>query len=478
MHASSAPKGRNKTAQGNALGYASVDVPKPRRGATKLLDDCCAPSGLKGQRWRIPRALPWAVLLRPFGAKCHAAILLFVCFSFPAFAQSKITLPPPKTGTIQSLVPVMAQHARCAALSDVHGLLAFGHDKTYPDAHVTLFRLDAKGNPTVFGTPITLPKPAGLVKNKNYVTGLAFHPKLPLLYVWQDLDVFYTNPPPPPPPGTMEFDHLCVFNIAKETPELLVTFCRGLEFIYGQQGGAVAIDPTGSCLFVPNLREIKNAGSFRLGRFPLDGDGLPALVDAKDPIAVRTKKLMELNTAKPLMPPQLTPIEYVHLFANNQHGSGHTLCPLSKDVLIASVNQGLLTWRPEDKSSALHGMPLQQVGHTRFVVHPTLPAIFATAANKQNPDILFRAEHAEGYLTLLPKQYVIPESELSGPPALLAKQKKVIVGGQYMVYQLDLDDKGFPVGEPIQTQVNCPRVRALIASERFERVYVAVEVSK
>ena len=43
-------------------------------------------------------------------------------------------------------------------------------------------------------------------------------------------------------------------------------------------------------------------------------------------------------------------------------------------------------------------------------------------------------------MTLLPKQYVIADSKLSGPPGILAKQKKLVVGGEYCVYVIDLDD--------------------------------------
>lgn len=244
-------------------------------------------------------------------------------------------------------------------------------------------------------------------------------------------------------------------------------------FIYGQGGGSVAVDPTGSYLYVPNLREIKNAGSFRLGRLPLDADGIPLVGDAKG-----ARMLGELNEMGKVTPPTLTPIEYVNLFGNSVWGCGHSMVPLSKDVLLASVQPGLLSWQPENKTVTVHAMPLRNAGHTQFVVHPTLPAIFATAYDGSHPDALFRAEHADGYLTLLPKHYLIPGSKLMSPPAILTRQNKVAVGGQHLVYVLDLDDKGFPVGEVTAVQVNCPQVRALLYSERFERLYVGVEVSK
>ena len=61
----SAPTGRNSTAQGNALGRKSHGITSPV-GAKY---GCVAPSGLKFSYTAIPRALPWAIELRPVGAK-------------------------------------------------------------------------------------------------------------------------------------------------------------------------------------------------------------------------------------------------------------------------------------------------------------------------------------------------------------------------------------------------------------------------
>src|SRR5262249_6912960 len=154
----------------------------------------------------------------------------------PASAFPKVTFAPPKTGTIKNLVPVMAQSARCAAVSDVHQMLAFGHDKAYTDAQVSLVRLDAQGTPLAYATPIKLPRPSGLDKLPSYVTGVAFHPRLPLLYVWQDFAGVYANPPPAAPKEVMLFDHLHIVSFAKETPEVLISLCRGQEYIYAQGG--------------------------------------------------------------------------------------------------------------------------------------------------------------------------------------------------------------------------------------------------
>jgi hypothetical protein len=415
---------------------------------------------------------------RPSSALRASVLLLTFVIVAPALAQPKTTLTP-KAGRSDAIVPVMAQAARCAAISDVHGLLAFGHDRSYANAHVSLFKLDGKGTPAAFAIPLKLPSLPALAKTPNYAVSLAFHPKLPLLYVWQDFAAAYLNPP------TMtddmkKFDHLLIYDISKKEPELILRLCRGDNYIFGQAGGSVSVDPTGSFLYIPCLREEKNAGSLRFGRFPLAADGLPMLTDkdGKETMAAHAKRLAEQNAVKPLVPPQLTPIEYVHLFHLSSHGSGMSYHHVAKDVVIATCWQGLMTWRPEDKIAPLNGVPLKLAGFTQVVGHPTLPVLFASVEHGGHGDSFFRAEHVDGYLTLLPRQYVIAGSKVSGPPALLAKQKKLVVGGQSQVYVLDLDDKGSPTGEPISIKVNSPAVRAIVASDRFERVYVGVEVSK
>src|SRR5262245_13153016 len=64
-------KGWNKIAQGDALGPSKNKGPSPERGATRAEPGrCYALSGLRRFTTTFfPRALPWAVLLRPFGAR-------------------------------------------------------------------------------------------------------------------------------------------------------------------------------------------------------------------------------------------------------------------------------------------------------------------------------------------------------------------------------------------------------------------------
>src|SRR5262249_45883173 len=65
----SAPKGRNEVARGNAPGRRADTCPSPNGAQSGRLAAHCALTGLLGG-WggRGPRALPWAVPSRPFGA--------------------------------------------------------------------------------------------------------------------------------------------------------------------------------------------------------------------------------------------------------------------------------------------------------------------------------------------------------------------------------------------------------------------------
>ncbi len=414
---------------------------------------------------------------RPRRLSAAGVSVTLLWFAGAAAGGPQVTLPPAKAAAVPNLVRVPAPSAKWAALSEAHGLLAFAHDRTYPDAQVTLVKLDAKGNPAVYGTSWKLPRPDALAKAGNYALSVAFHPKLPLLYVWQDVGLNYTNPLPPQPPEYRLFDHLCIYDVAREKPELVVSLCRGDDWVFNSQGGAVAVDPAGQYLYVPNLREPKNPGSFHLGRFRLDADGLPVLdeKEAKLPPAARAKKLAELNAARGGMPAQITPAEYVYTFQFSPFGVGQGFLPLAKDTIITAGSSGVMTWRPDDKQAAVHVLPLRLPGHTLIARHPALPFVFATLADTAS---FYRVAHAEGNLSLIPLEVVLPGAKLQSAPVVMDKDRRLAIGGNHFVYFVPLDDRGEPRPEATKVPVLSPAARALVYSEKFDRLYVGVEVSK
>jgi hypothetical protein len=407
---------------------------------------------------------------------CAAA--LAGVFALPALASAqRVTTFAPKRGTLANLAPVVAPAARCVALGETQGLLAFGHDRPHADAHVSLFRLDARGKPGPSAISWKLPCSEAVAKTGTYPVNLAFHPKLPLLYVWQDVALHLTNPPPPLPPQLKDFDHLLIYDVSKARPELVAALCRGADYMHGQQGGGLAVDPAGEFLYVPSVHDPKNRSYLKFGRFPLDADGLPDVLGEKDgklPRDQRIKKLAE-RAAAGLVPPQLSPFDYGFTISWSNHGSAASFQPLSKEAILVGGGRGVMVWRPYDKDCALSALPLKKADHTLLTVHPSLPLLFATVAGS---DSLFRVQHADGYPTLLPQQWTLPDVVLLSPPAVLTKSKKLAVGGRHFVYVFSLDEKGCALPEVVQVQVFNPLVRALVYSERFDRLYVSVELSR
>jgi hypothetical protein len=392
-------------------------------------------------------------------------------------AQPQATLKAAKVGTVPNLVQVAVPPAYAMALSETHGLLAFAHDRTYPDQHVSLVKLDAKGQPAAYCTSWKLPVWDALVKAKvdTYPVSVAFHPKLPLLYVWQDMALNNAVALTGQPPGWNLFDHLLIYNVAKETPELVVSLCRGEELHFGLTGGGLGVDPAGEFLYVPNVADAK--GRFlHFGRFRLDADGLPIADDAdvKLPLAARVKKLVERNTAKGLAPVQRTPVEYVHVLPLGPAGGGYSFHVVSKEAIISAGHNGVITWRPDDKVATMQMLPVKGQGHQRLTLHPTLPLIYLTT---ENTDSFYRIAHSEGWLSLLPLQITLADTRLFSAPVAFDKGSRVAVGGHYHVYIVTLDGEGGPL-DAIKVPVLSPNVRALAYSPRFDRLYVGVEVSK
>jgi 6-phosphogluconolactonase (cycloisomerase 2 family) len=406
--------------------------------------------------------------------RCSLCWVLFL-WATPLFAQPSTTLTL-KPGVIDRLVPVMAHQARCVALSDRLGLLAFGHDKTVGDDDVSLFKLDDKGIPSAKAITWKLPSHLVLAKDGNYPLSMTFHPKLPLLYIWQEANLNYTAATIKAPPAAFwEFDHLIIYDVSKSPPELVIGLCRGEDYLFGQQGGAVAIDPEGAFLYIPNVREKPNRALWKFGRFPLDSEGLPKVLEKEFPREEKLKELIKWNAKKTPTPEERTPPDHVNTFAPNPFGSVMSMVPLNREVILAGGTKGVMTWRPEDKIVALNALPLKFHNPSYLAVHPKLPAVFVC---RPPSDSLFRVEQVDGYWTLLPRQYVFPETKLTSMPAVLTKSNQVAVGGHHFVYLLSLDSEGHPQPEVVQMQVFNPGVRALVYSEKFDRLYVSMDLSK
>ena len=213
----------------------------------------------------------------------------------------------------------------------------------------------------------------------------------------------------------------------------------------------LALDPAGKRLAIPNLRSstVNKLLHSAVGYVELDDRGMPRKNGEK--LAMTVQDLTEYGEIPAAMG-----------------------CVFVSDtVAIFGAGYGPLTWDPENRRGNFGQvyLPDLRLGQMRLVGHPTLPAVYLTGMGTA---IAVSMEHADGYLTMLPQRLTIAGAVLASPPVLMAKRNEMALGGASKIYVAKLDGGRFAA--PVTyTAVNSPAVEALAYSEKFDRLYVAVE---
>ena len=317
---------------------------------------------------------------------------------------------------------VVAPAARHVAVCDVAGVLAVGHRPKSP-ALLSLFRLDAQGQ-VVPGEPvtITLPKPAALEPRVNQVLAMLCHPRLPLLYVWPDVEPL-PDSAPTDPVVSAEFDHLLIYSLDEPQPKLIMATARGADFSCGALAGAMALNPAMTRLYVPNMQQLDRTKKFvsTIGWFVLDPDGLPAFAPPNAPAedvkpiappppldpaaaaAARTAKLAAIEQAKSAGQP-LVLRKYMEASAYSFSGPPmpYSYAPLNDDAIFLAGHSGPISWVLSDRLGRICYFYLQPYVAYRYrvAVHPTAPSVYI--ATLVYDGRINRMEHADGQITLLP----------------------------------------------------------------------------
>jgi hypothetical protein len=417
---------------------------------------------------------------------CFALLLL----TTPALGQARVKVPTVADSTIDNVVKVTAPAASLAVVNDRLGLLLFAHHTAYKDAQVSICRLDGAGKP---GEPylLKLPRPDALAKLPAYVSGLAIHPKLPLLYIWQDLEIPKDSNRAPIALGSAEtaaitdFDHLLIYSIEKDKPDLVVGMCRAPVFVHDRAVGSVAVDDAGERLYVPNVDPKAKHHGATIGSYVLHPDGIPVVGDAeagkRDPLAKHVSAIQEANKAKKPAAPQriATPFSAYQFFCDTPAGSGVGFIPLARDVVITGGfhSIGMVTWTPDDRRVRLQSYS-QLPGHYTYkfpAAHPTLPLVFVS----DSLSTVYRFEHVDGNPTLMPTRAELEAVHLCSPAVVMGKANKIVVGGIHRLFILSLNDKGRfkPERQQVLIAPN-QRVEAVAYSAKYDRIYVGVEKEK
>lgn len=425
----------------------------------------------------------------------RATLALLLTASLTA-GQTKVRIPTVEDATIDNLIKVEASLANNSAVCDRLGLIAFTHDAKHVDGQVSLRKLDAAGAPGD-ALLLKLPKPAGLAKYPNYATGLSFHPTLPLLYVWQDVEMPKDERKIPQSLSAAdnaamnEFDHLLIYSLEKPVPELLAGLCRAPEFSYSRPAGCVTVDAAGERLYVPNVTTDHKPAGTTIGSYVLWADGMPVVGQPEEgkPAPGTEKPTPEGRAAhiaaiqaaskanKQALPQRVCPANGYAFYPDSAVGSGIGFVPIARDIVITGGYHatGIVSWTPEDRTCRMVHYRLQSHYSYKWPAgHPSLPLVFVA----ENQDAhLFRFEHADGNPTLVPQRADLEAANLSSNPAVMAKAKKIAVGSQHRVIVIGLDDNARFKPERKQQLVGS-MVRTLCYSEKFDRLYVAVEKEK
>ena len=344
----------------------------------------------------------------------RAAIVALVIAVPLAGADFTIKLGAADLTKLPYIVPVVAPSATPAA-SQTFPWFAVGH-RIDKEAQVSLFNLDAQGQATGMPVVLKLPEPPGLAERMTFPLSIAFHPSLPLLYAWQDVEALKGDPAPPVDPAWNDLDHLLIYSLDGPAPELLLNLCRGAMFHTGNRAGSIAVDAVHGRLYVPNLRfrEKAPADSFGIGWFSLAADGLPIESDEESsevptPLPpekaalerpARAAALRALLAAgKPTGAFRHTPPDN---YGFNAPPAGAGFIPISRDVFIVGGTYGPVTWNLADRNAG-PGVPdareLCRLSN-RITGHPRLPILYASMSGYGYAHAM---EHADGYLTLVPQ---------------------------------------------------------------------------
>ncbi len=421
------------------------------------------------------------------------ACLVIFALAATARGEAKVTVPAVPDAPIENVVPVVAPLARSAVVNDALGLLVIAHHAKYAEAQLTFFRLDPKdGQP---GQPmlLKLPKPAGLVNYPTYVTGLAFHPKLPLLYVWQDIEFPKDDQRAPLPlaaadaQAMAEFDHLLIYDMDKPQPALLASMARGSRYAYSRMAGSLAVDPAGDRLYIPNIASTSKHPALAknlttIGSYVLHPDGLPLIGPLPGGNAPfngdRAAHLAAIGADRAALPQRIAPESGVQFYGETAVGSGIGFVPLGRDIVWTGAyhHNALVSWTPENRQCRIQCYRLAS-NHTYKLPagHPNLPLVYLSDLGSP---YLYRFQHAEGNFTLLPQRAELEGVHLMSAPVVLAKPKKVAVGGTHRLYLVSVDEKGRFKPERRQMLVGNRSVEAVAYSDKFDRIYVGVEKRK
>jgi len=441
--------------------------------------------------------LKWIQKALAFRRLPIAWILVVACLSGEIEARGQMD------SLADRLVPILAPGTSCMAQNDALRLVIAGCADE-PEGHLLLFSLDSDGLLLeAMPTTVSLPGTDGLDNFSRKPLALLFHPTLPLLYVWQDIephrDVASKK-------TTIEdhLSHLLIYAVDQGTLRLEMTTGSGPSFAFAQSRASMATDPQGTRLFVGNLKRPKppsetqdpndlrtqfSPGGASIGYYNLDEKGMPRPTRVPVEGKLDQRGLQEFQWR---VQPNPTDIGHVR---GQPTGLGF-VAPNRHVVLLGGVMDGPAVWDTRNRRATLSliriphperdyapgsepgpdspVLAMKGFGHNNIIgPHGTLPIIYGA---QLNGPMLYRVEHAEGYPTMLPSTTIVSNAAFHSAPLTAGTlNPHLVVGGKNGLHMIMLDTKGRFTPEFTRVELPNPRVQAIAYSRRFDRLYVPVE---
>ncbi|HEY8665211.1 MAG TPA: hypothetical protein VIL86_01040 [Tepidisphaeraceae bacterium] len=382
-----------------------------------------------------------------------------IAFASLLFPGAAVRADAPATGptTIPAaaarLVKILAPGALWLGESDRDGIVIVAQQgvEAY---HLSVYGLDGDGE-IVAGEPqrIRLPWPESLKQFRHCALCVAFHPKLPLAYIWHDIDSAQANRPESFS-AYAELNHVLVFSIDGGKLTQKGAFCPGDKCINGTAYASLALDgPKGERLFVPHLRNPAN-GSGGIGYFDLDEKGMPRAAESGVADAAGVE-------VKPVFIDAPT--------------TGMGFIAINKNLLMFARTYGLELWDIENRRGALGSvtLPGNETGNVFIAGDPAFPRVLAVT---QGQGWVYSMDQVDGYPTGLPQRLgfnAIPFE--SAPAIMLGKANRMAVGAVNAVHILGLDGEGRITQLLESITLSSSLTRAVGYSRKHDRLYVAVE---
>jgi len=360
------------------------------------------------------------------------------------------------------LVSLAAPGANCIAVSEAAGMVVVGQ-RVVTNHHFLVYKLNADGSVAVPPAPVSFPVPDQVKALKVHPIGMTLHPRLPLLYVWRDVEG--TKPDSAEEKAVYDsFDHALVYALANGTMVQTNIFARGTNFLCEQVYGHLTVDYSGRRLFVPNLRD--PARQTAIGYYDLDEKGQPVPIPVPVPGTLDGYGVSKYETK--VLP------RWINVQSFRPHTTGLGMVAPNPTTVVFSASQGLGVWDTENRRGYLGGFFYSGLGDHWIAADPSLPVVFLAAVNSH---LMMRIEQADGYPTLMPQiTWGVSGAAFQCRPVVIpGKPPRLALGGTTHIYVTDLDLNGKFTGETKILIGQPAPVKALAWSPKFNRLYAAVD---